>query len=117
MDTPNSIKIGAQIYKVVERHPNEDGTLSERNYGYTIELGNLIVIDSSQSLTKKQVTLMHELMHAIILVYCGYARPPKEAEIDEWEHYFIGLMEGNLLCVLKDNPKLLQWLGLADGRK
>ena len=117
MDTPNTIKIGAQIYKVVERHPNEDGTLSDRNYGYTLDAGNLIVLDSSVDLTRKQVTLIHEIMHAIIATYSGYAKPQKEAEIDEWEHYFIGLMEGNLLTVFQDNPKLVKWLGLSNGNK
>jgi Mlc titration factor MtfA (ptsG expression regulator) len=104
------IKIGSQEYKVEERNSKDDGMLNDGNNGYTVEAGNLIVIDKNITKGKKQVTLLHEVLHAIRFVNDGMPKPRANDEFEEWEHYFIALYEDNLLAVLKNNPELKDWL-------
>jgi hypothetical protein len=104
------IKIGAQEYEVVERSRQQDGMLNDGSYGYTLDGGNIIVIDKDIAISKKQVTILHEVLHAIRFNNDLLPKPKKKDDFDEWEHYFIGLYEGNLLAVLKDNPQLVEWL-------
>lgn len=106
---PTKIKIGTQVFSVVERSRIDDGALSEPNYGYVIDEGNIIVIDKNMHPSKKKVTLFHEVMHAARMVWDNPVRPKVE-EFDEWEHYFIGVWENSLLLVLKENPQLRDWL-------
>jgi hypothetical protein len=40
----------------------------------------------------------------------GMPRPNKDDDFEAWEHYFIAMYETGLLSVLKDNPKLVEWL-------
>ena len=103
------IKIGSQNYTVKERSRHEDGMLNDGSYGYTLDNGNLIVIDRDVAKGKKQITLLHEILHAIRLNNDGLPKPRKKEDFEVWEHYFIGLYESNLLAVLKDNPELLKW--------
>jgi Mlc titration factor MtfA (ptsG expression regulator) len=105
-----SIKIGPQTFSVVKRSNNEDGMLNDGAYGYTLESGNLIVINSEIGNGKQKVTLLHEILHAIRMNAEGMPKPSKDDDFESWEHYFIGLYESNLLAVLKDNPKLVEWL-------
>jgi hypothetical protein len=104
------IKIGAQEYEIIERTRNQDGMLNDGSYGYTLDNGNVIVIDKDIAKSKKQVTLLHEVLHAIRFNNDILPKPRKKDDFDDWEHYFIGLYEGNLLGVLKDNPEVLTWL-------
>jgi Zn-dependent peptidase ImmA (M78 family) len=104
------IKIGAHNFAVQQRAKSEDGMLNDGNHGYTLETNNLIVIDKNLSQSKKQVVLLHELLHAIRFANDGMPKPRKKDEFEEWEHYFISLYESNLLAVLKNNPHLVEWL-------
>ena len=110
---PTKIKIGTQVFTVVERHRFDDATLSDDNFAYVIDEGNIIVIDKSIHISKKRVTLFHEVMHAARMVWDNPIRPKME-EFDEWEHYFIGIWENSLLLVLKENPQLVKWLMQKD---
>lgn len=108
---PKSVRIGAQVFSIEERDPKKDGMLNDGSYGYTLDGKNLIVIDSTIHITKKQVTLLHEIMHAARMVWENpTSKPGKSAGHDEWEHYFIGLWETSLLLIMRDNPKLVEWL-------
>ena len=107
---PKSIKIGPQVFEVIERSHAEDGMLNDGSYGYTLDTKNVIVIDSEIHETKKRVTLFHEVMHAARMVNEPPTKPKKNAEFEEWEHYFIGVWENSLLLVLKDNPQLVEYL-------
>ena len=104
------VKIGAHVYTIEERTKNADGMLNDGSHGYTLETNNLIVIDKDLSKTKKQVVLLHELLHAIRFTNDGMPKPKPKDDFEEWEHYFISLYESNLLAVLKDNPHLVEWL-------
>jgi len=105
-----NIKIGAQTYTVEERSIKDDGMLNDGNHGYTVESGNLIVIDKDMPKDKKQVTLLHEILHSIRFVNDGMPKPKAKDEFEDWEHYFIALYEDNLLAVLKNNPEVKEWL-------
>ena len=107
---PSKVKIGPQVFDIVQRNKNEDATLNDGSYGYTIDDGNIIVIDSAISVTKKQVTLLHEIMHCVRLINDAFPKPTKEDDFEAWEHFFIAMWESNLLMVLKDNVELTDWL-------
>ena len=104
------IKINSQKYDVIERSRKEDGMLNDGSYGYTIDTGNVIVLDSDIAKSKKQVTLLHEILHAIRFNNDNLPKPDKKDDFEAWEHFFIALYEGNLLGVLKENPELVKWL-------
>ena len=35
--------------------------------------------------------------------------PEKDADYEEWEHFFIGVYENALLMIINDNPELIEW--------
>lgn len=107
---PSQVKIGAQVFDVIERSRSKDGMLNDSTYGYTLDTENLIVIDSSIHFSKKQVTLLHEIMHACRMSFDNSVKPKKGEEFEAWEHYFIGIWETSLLLVFRDNPKLLEYI-------
>lgn len=107
---PMEIKIGTQVFRVETRDSKEDGMLNEGSYGYTMDSSSLIVIDASISKAKQRVTFVHEMLHAIQMTFGGASKPSKEADFEEWEHYFIGTYEEALLIVLKENPEVAKYL-------
>jgi hypothetical protein len=111
---PREVKIGAQVFKVLERTRKEDGMLADGNYGYTLDEQNLIVIDASMHISKKRVTLLHEVLHAARMIWESPVKPKKSDEFETWEHYFIGIYETAILLVLKDNKELVEWLQSED---
>jgi hypothetical protein len=104
------VKIGAQVFDVIERSRSKDGMLNDSTYGYTLDTENLIVIDSSIHFSKKQVTLLHEIMHACRMSFDNSVKPKKGEEFEAWEHYFIGIYEEGLLLTIRNNPDLLEYL-------
>lgn len=107
---PTQVRIGAQIYKIELRDPMLDGMLSEGNYGYTTDPGNLIVIDQRCSESRRKQVLMHELLHAMRMVLDNSVQPKRKDEFEIWEHFFIGIYEDGFVMLLQDNPKLVEWL-------
>lgn len=107
---PSQVIIGAQVFNVIERSRKKDGMLNDETYGYTIDKENLIVVDADIHITKKQVTLLHEIMHACRFVFDSVVKPKKTDEFEVWEHFFIGAWETSLIMVFRDNPKILSYL-------
>jgi Zn-dependent peptidase ImmA (M78 family) len=62
---PTKIKIGSQVWTVEERTKNTDGMLNDGSYGYTIQEGNIIVVDRNATPSRKRQVLFHELFHAV----------------------------------------------------
>jgi hypothetical protein len=114
METPKRVKIGGQVFKVEERTIKQDGVLNDSSYGYTLDAGNIIVLDASISLNKKQQTLLHEIIHVITMVYAGQVQPKPKDEYDIWEHHFIGLWEAPMLSFIKDNPEVVTWMQIEE---
>lgn len=109
LDKPSSVKIGAQVFNIEFRDTDQDGMLNDGSHGYTLDAGNLIVVANDIGVSKQRVTLMHEVLHAARMVFDN-SRPEKEAEFDDWEHYFIAIYENALLMIMADNPELMDWL-------
>ena len=105
-----SVKVGPQTFDIVVRDPKQDGMLNEGAYGYTLDGANVIVLNASNGNGKQQITMLHEILHAVRMNYDGMPKPSKEDDFEAWEHYFIAMYETGLLSVLKDNPKLVEWL-------
>lgn len=115
MSIPSKVKVGAQVFRIEERSVKQDGTLNDNSYGYTLDQGNLIVIDASIAFTKKQQTLLHEIIHAIGMVYgSGQKEPSAKDTYEIWEHHFIGIWEAPMLSFIKDNPEVIEWLQLEE---
>lgn len=114
MICPKKVKIAGQTFSIEERDSKQDGLLNENNYGYTLDQGNLMVIDKSLALGKKQQTLLHEVMHVIRMINDGPKKPNKKDEYEVWEHHFIGILEADMLGFLKDNPEVVAWLTSED---
>lgn len=110
VDVPKSVKIGVQVFDIIERTQKEDGMLNEGSYGYTLDTQNVIVLDSQLHITKKKVTVLHEVLHAARMVFDNSVKPKKTDDFEAWEHYFIGIWENSLILVLRENPELLEWL-------
>ncbi len=110
MSIPSSVKIGTQVFDIVLRDRKSDGMLNDATFGYTLDIENLIVIDSTLKLSKQRITLLHEILHAIHAVFDTSVKPTKKDDFDVWEHYFIGVYEEALLLVLRDNPELIKYL-------
>lgn len=109
MKPPASVRIGPQVFEIQFRSNATDGMLNDGSYGYTLDQGNLIVISKDVSLSKQKVTLMHEILHAIRMVFEGVSPPKKNSEYEEWEHYFIGIYENAILMIMNDNEDLMEW--------
>ena len=96
------------MWDIKELSVSADPLLAEGNLGYTQDSRNIIVIDKDQSESKKRVTVWHELMHAARMTFD--ADDNKKLDYEGWEHHFIGVWENSLLMILRDNPKLTEWL-------
>lgn len=110
MEIPQRVRVGSQWFDIVTRSRHDDGMLNDGTFGYTLDTENLIVIDSDTHPSRQQLTLWHELMHAARNVYDTSVIPKKSDSFETWEHYFIGVWEESLLVLLRDNPKLLDYL-------
>ena len=107
---PTSVKVGTQVFNIIERSADVDGMLTDNTYGYTLDEKNLIVVDADIHKTKKQITLLHEILHACRMVFDNSLKPKKTDDFETWEHYFIGTIENSLLLVFSQNPGLIDWL-------
>lgn len=123
ISVPKKIKIGAQVWDVIERSRTTDGMIHDDAYGYTLQKTNTIVLDKDCPISRKRQTLLHELFHAIRYSSGNSGIKPNMEDvlpsdvIITWEHYFIGMYEDALLAVLRENPALANWLLAKDTTK
>lgn len=107
---PTEVQIGTQLWTIEERNRNKDSALSDDAYGYTLHRDSLIIIDSLATPSRKRQTLLHELMHAVRHSLGSPITPKSDDDSDTWEHFFIGMYEEGLLLIIRDNPKVLDYL-------
>jgi hypothetical protein len=110
VDVPKKVKIGPQVFSIIQRSSKDDGMLNDGSYGYTLDSQNLIVIDGSLDVSKKKSVLMHEVLHAVRMVYDPSVKPTEKDDYESWEHHFINIYETGLTLLMQDNPKLVEWL-------
>lgn len=106
---PKQIKVLHHIYDIVETTPEDDDQL-DTNYGYTDYKSTLIAIDINLSISQKQTTLLHEILHATIEAGANSIKPKKKSNAGKWEHYFIYSLENTLIDVIRQNPELISYL-------
>lgn len=106
---PTSVKIGPQTFDIEYHNSNLDGMLNDGSHGYTLDQGNLIVIAAELSMSKQKIVLMHEVLHAMRMVFEN-GMPERDAEFERWEHFFIGVYENALIMFMRDNPEIIDWL-------
>lgn len=112
MKIPSKIKIGSQVYDIYERNVREDVSLADA-HAYTYTDGGFIVIDKSMSNQLKRRYLMHELLHALVFVFGQDDKSSKDERtdtLDNLEHWFIYLVQEPLVLLMRDNPKLVEYL-------
>lgn len=113
---PTKIKIGAQTWEIIERSRDDDGTINDDSYGYTLQKSNVIVLDKHCPPSRKRQTLFHELFHAIRFSNGSSGIKPdmenihQDEVISTWEHYFIAMYEDTMLNLLRENPRLTDFL-------
>jgi hypothetical protein len=107
---PKSVKVGSQVWEITEQKRKHNSEFIDGTYGFTIDKDNVIVLDADMSNSVRRVTLLHEVLHAIRFTFGGSHRPHKSTSYEDWEHYWIGLMEEPLILVLRDNPDLVSFL-------
>jgi Zn-dependent peptidase ImmA (M78 family) len=110
MMLPKSVKVGSQVWEITEQKRKHNSEFIDGTYGFTIDKDNVIVLDADMSNSVRRVTLLHEVLHAIRFTFGGSHRPHKTTSYEDWEHYWIGLVEEPLIMVLKDNPDLISFL-------
>lgn len=110
MMLPKSVKVGSQVWEITEQKRKHNSEFIDGTYGFTIDKDNVIVLDADMSNSVRRVTLLHEVLHAIRFTFGGSHRPHKSTSYEDWEHYWIGLMEEPLILVLRDNPDLVSFL-------
>lgn len=110
MKLPSKVKIGSQIYKILEREDGDDGGLTDA-LAYTLTERNLIVLNKVLPIDRKRSVLVHELMHAIIY---SFSRQDSDKvtndNFNDWEHWFISTLQEPWLMILRDNPDLTAYL-------
>jgi Mlc titration factor MtfA (ptsG expression regulator) len=106
---PTSVKIGPQIFQIQYRNINDDGMLNDGAHGYTLDLGNVIVVANDIAVSKQKIVVMHEILHAMRMTFEN-GMPDKEADYEKWEHFFIGVYENSMVMFMRDNPEIVDWL-------
>lgn len=111
---PKLVKIGQREFKIILRGADTDPTLEDL-CAYTMINADTIVIKNDLGVGTTRATVLHELLHAIRLVNendfnSNIYKEKKNLTKEEWEHYFIGIYEDNLVGVLRDNPELVSYL-------
>lgn len=95
MDIPRYIRIGPFNY-TIEQHEGYFNKDDERVYGEVDERNCIINLDTDASPDMIRDALMHEILHAILMMY------------DKDDEELVRLLSPMLLETLQNNPKL--WL-------
>ena len=91
---PQHVKVGPVVYKIQE----EARTAIDGYYGTIIYAESLITLQPGMSQVQQQLTLWHELFHAML----------KNAGYTEHDEQLIISLSHGIVGVLQDNPELLK---------
>lgn len=109
---PSIVKIINHIYAIHEASKDNDHQL-EDNLGYADNNELVIGIRKDMPAAEKRSTLLHEILHACHSVgqQAPLSAPQKALMTDEeWEHRAIYSLENTLLYVLRNNPRVVEYL-------
>lgn len=113
---PSKVKILNHTWTIVEESLEPEDGSDYPNYGKCERFDQVITINKDMTVDNKRVTLLHELLHA-----CRYSNGnpgllpdftdvSKEEIILTWEHMLLGLYEEPFLSILRNNPKVVEYL-------
>lgn len=94
------VNVLGKRYQLVEK---KTGCGGSRYFGETNHRSLQIELDADQVEAQKRDTLLHETLHAI-----DYAM---HLELDERQ---VHALAAGVLCVMRDNPELIDWLMQED---
>lgn len=115
MKIPSKVKILNHTWSIAEKDNLVDAD-DEPIYGQCERLDQVILINKNMSPDNKRITLIHEMLHA-----CRYSNGnaglipdftgiPKNEIVLTWEHFLIAHYEEGLLSILRNNPKIIEYL-------
>jgi hypothetical protein len=112
MARPESVQIGPIRYRITDREDDwhaweKDGNRQQRKMaGAAWNTKALILVNADDDVQQQRVTVLHEIIHALVDMFTSY-KQPKDKETEEG---WIGTIDAGLLDVLRRNPNLVTWL-------
>jgi len=117
-DIPSTVQIGSVAFRVTidpdEWMRIEHKNQSKGNYGYTGFHEATMYINPESTPDTQRLTLWHEVMHALCEAVMGspdWRHLGKEKS--DREEAVVSAFESPIVCVLRDNPKLVAYLTAA----
>ena len=108
MKIPKTIKISHYNYSIIETNDEEilDGNWGLIDYGQEV-----IYIRKELTHANKQTCLLHEILHGVFHMNRNNVMLfPSVKKEKDLEHHFIFGVEETLMSVIKDNPKVMEYL-------
>jgi len=117
-DIPSTIRVGSVTFRVTT-NPDDWMRIEHKNqgndaYGYAGYHEATIYINPESTPDTQRLTLWHEVMHAMCEVVMGspdWHHLGKEKS--DREEAVVAAFESPIVCVLRDNPKLVAYLTAA----
>jgi hypothetical protein len=98
---PKKLRIGGRTYKIMSWQAKEAATAGK--FAECDKVNKIIRVDESWGEVEAAASLLHEILHA---VFEEYVMKP-----DDDEERTVTTMEKGLIQVIKDNPKLWEYIG------
>ena len=95
---PASVVVGPYRYRIVV----DDARIPPDLYGQCDKGKHVVALHPDQSAVRLRSTLMHELLHAL----CDLTG----VDDDKAEERIVTVLAPALLALLRENPRLLEWL-------
>ncbi len=113
MGIPKSLKIGTFQYRVT----TDESALRAKDHemngpfaGYGDHDQEVIGINANISPRKQAETLLHETLHAVFETVGGLPSRGEEEDDHDYEERLINALSPTLFGVLRENPKLLDYI-------
>ena len=105
-----TIRVLGNEWVVRYERPRKMEDAGQTLLGQTVLGETMIRLSTAQSMAAERDTLLHEVLHAVW--YVMGVEPPAETSAD-FEEYVVARMATGVLCILRDNPKLITFLTAA----
>jgi hypothetical protein len=112
MPRPEYVQIGPIRYRITDQEADwhawekDGGRKQKKMAGGAWNEQALILVNGDTDVQQQRVTVLHEVMHALVDMFTSY----KERTDKETEEGWIGMTDAGLLDTLRRNPDLVAWL-------
>lgn len=116
MSRPEHVQVGPTRWRISDQEEDwhawekDGGRKQNKLHGGTWPSKALILVNADTDVQQQRVTLLHEVMHALVDTYVYF----KKDSDKETEEGWCSTTDAGLLDVLRRNPDLVRWL-LEDG--